>query len=558
MLAHHTWLQPAPRLACGVFDYDCTSGPPQFSWRAVAASAVAAGVGQAVGGALGSNTSAFGPVQPAFSSFGDMGGAFARGAVSGLAAGFTASAVMAKGGKIDITRVAVDAFGQSLAHSIAGQIGQAGQQEAKAQQPQGQGPWSDYSYRNGGDIQDDLAGEARAFAALRAGGASDAFAQKIAPQYRELMADPQSRDLLAFGSRAAGGRSDRPQDDFAARIYDKVLGQQATLVGADIAKQQAYETSLLAPIVQHVNAMDAFISGQGVARVSESLFTSRQTMAAALTAKDVYYDTSISELLPNTITKQQVLDFNGPNQSGLYGATYSDSISGKTFVAMRGTEFGIPGRFETDLAANAIQLLGAKADQYEQAIDWATKLSLKTGASNLIFTGHSLGGGLASAMANVVSGSQGITFNSAGLHANSLPSGFTPSSSANLQAYYVKGELISTSQDNAGVLRAGVTAFPPTREYGLLLQSIQAGPGAAGQRIALDAVTAPDRITATSSFGGRAPEVSYSPMLPFSGGPGDMLTLHGQTQVLFSLSRNYQSLTYNNGQPNAWRSLLKY
>jgi hypothetical protein len=130
-----------------------------FSWRAVAASAVGAGIGQAVGGALNNNASALGPVQPAFSSLGNVGGTFARGLVSGLAAGAAANVVMSKGGKIDLTRVAADAFGNALGNSIVGQLSQPSQQAGKAPQTQGQGPWSDYGYQNGADIADSIARE---------------------------------------------------------------------------------------------------------------------------------------------------------------------------------------------------------------------------------------------------------------------------------------------------------------------------------------------------------------------------------------------------------------
>jgi hypothetical protein len=97
--------QPAPVLAARACEYDGASGSLQFDWRGVAASAVGAGVGQAVSGAIGNS---FG---------GDAFGQFAKRAVSGLAAG-TAAAVM-RGGKIAIQQVATDAFGNVLGQSIA-------------------------------------------------------------------------------------------------------------------------------------------------------------------------------------------------------------------------------------------------------------------------------------------------------------------------------------------------------------------------------------------------------------------------------------------------------
>lgn len=86
----------------------------KFDWRSVAASAVGAGVGQAVGGAIGD---AFGE-----GPFGQ----FANRAVSGFAAG-TAAAVM-RGGKVSMTQVAVDAFGNAIGSSLASSSSSGGGQ----------------------------------------------------------------------------------------------------------------------------------------------------------------------------------------------------------------------------------------------------------------------------------------------------------------------------------------------------------------------------------------------------------------------------------------------
>jgi hypothetical protein len=80
-----------------------------FDWRGVAASAVGAGVGQAVGGAMGMNDKGFGDL-----SFGEQFGARL---VTGLAAG-TATAI-ARGGRIAVQQIATDAFGNALGDSLA-------------------------------------------------------------------------------------------------------------------------------------------------------------------------------------------------------------------------------------------------------------------------------------------------------------------------------------------------------------------------------------------------------------------------------------------------------
>jgi hypothetical protein len=167
MLALHTHRQAPPFLMCGDFDYDCTSGPPQFSWRSVAASAITAGVAEAVGPAFGD---AFGNT---------AAGQFGAQVATRFTSGLVAQAVTAKGGKINVGQIAADAFGSAIGNAIVGQITQAGQQEQRLQytedlrdatmgqvwglgqpaQTQGQGPWSGINYRNGADVQDDIARE---------------------------------------------------------------------------------------------------------------------------------------------------------------------------------------------------------------------------------------------------------------------------------------------------------------------------------------------------------------------------------------------------------------
>jgi YD repeat-containing protein len=85
-----------------------------FDWRGVAASAVGAGVGQAVGGAMGMNDKGFSQL-----SFGEQFGARL---VTGLAAG-TATAI-ARGGRIAVQQIATDAFGNALGGSLAEWSGQ--------------------------------------------------------------------------------------------------------------------------------------------------------------------------------------------------------------------------------------------------------------------------------------------------------------------------------------------------------------------------------------------------------------------------------------------------
>lgn len=92
-----------------------------FSWRSVAASAVGAGVGQVVGEAFGLTPQRIEGMSP--------GELFGKRLAKGLVAG-TATA-LAKGGKVAIQQVAVDAFGNALGSSLAAQSsGPSGYSEA--------------------------------------------------------------------------------------------------------------------------------------------------------------------------------------------------------------------------------------------------------------------------------------------------------------------------------------------------------------------------------------------------------------------------------------------
>ena len=103
----------------------------QFSWKGVAAAAVGAGVSFGIGQALGADAplpeGQQGPLRPAaFAQFGQAGDVL-RSSLTGFAAGLATAA--ARGGRVSITQVATDAFGQALGESFKDGLVSAGQQE---------------------------------------------------------------------------------------------------------------------------------------------------------------------------------------------------------------------------------------------------------------------------------------------------------------------------------------------------------------------------------------------------------------------------------------------
>ena len=117
---------------------------------------------------------------------------------------------------------------------------------------------------------------------------------------------------------------------------------------------------------------------------------------------------------------------------GFKAALYQDyaAVTDNTFVlAFGGTDDQLGLAFNgempevADWMENIAQGLGFRIAQYRWAMQVAREVDAAveqiSGGATFTTTGHSLGGGLASA-ASVVTGATGVTFNAAGLHENSL------------------------------------------------------------------------------------------------------------------------------------------
>ena len=130
-----------------------------------------------------------------------------------------------------------------------------------------------------------------------------------------------------------------------------------------------------------------------------------------------------------------------PNDSQFRAALYkSDDEPPKYTLAFKGTTM----TSESDWKNNIRQGLGLESDYYERAQQLALKVNSQVGDFDV--TGHSLGGGLASAAAAVVPGTKGITFNAAGLNPETVPSPDMGALRTNLTNYHVDGEILTTLQ----------------------------------------------------------------------------------------------------------------
>ncbi len=211
------------------------------------------------------------------------------------------------------------------------------------------------------------------------------------------------------------------------------------------------------------------------------------TRELALMASDVYNDVAApppgyrvadEAALANIGLAPQ--DLSSP-QSSFRARVYVREADGKSqyVLSFRGTTDA------SDWKANAQQGLGLPSDQYARAL-MVAKAVARHPEADVTITGHSLGGGLASAAA-LASGREATTFNASGLsdttirQADGIRANAGAGPAPRIAAFYVRGEVLSAVQDGGdrvvGAIFGGVLG-------GLLVDA----PEAYGTRMPLDAV----------------------------------------------------------------------
>lgn len=205
---------------------------------------------------------------------------------------------------------------------------------------------------------------------------------------------------------------------------------------------------------------------------------------------------------------------------------YVQEINGQTSytVAFRGST-----PTQSDWVANGRQSVGLETDHYNRALEIGESLVVPEGA-RVTITGHSLGGGLASAAA-LAAEMNATTFNAAGLHQNTIDAAQTIAAADGLldvpdiSAVYVRGDVLSMLQDGGDQMIGGL--------IGRGLGSWLGGPvgGAAGGIVGREVVDAPE------AFGDR---VQLDPVRPegmrwYQDNP---VARHGMDYVISSLRGN--------------------
>ncbi len=147
--------------------------------------------------------------------------------------------------------------------------------------------------------------------------------------------------------------------------------------------------------------------------------------------------------------------------TGFRAAIYQNQ-QGQYVVAYAGTNPKELG----DLKADATQAFGMDTKQYNQAIALAKEAEVAFGDGNVVFTGHSLGGGLASAAA-LATDASAVTFNAAGLSNETLRDlGLNPNAardqvadSGQVRRYVVDGDPLTLAQQDVPALP--IPGLPP-------------------------------------------------------------------------------------------------
>ncbi|MBC7991394.1 MAG: DUF2974 domain-containing protein [Luteimonas sp.] len=191
----------------------------------------------------------------------------------------------------------------------------------------------------------------------------------------------------------------------------------------------------------------------------------------ALLSEDVYNAESTNRIGAGNWTRVQDADLppgistpRSSDATGFQAAIYTDG-NGRYVLAFAGTDpTSIP-----DWIANGGQGLGFETAQYRDAMALAQEASAEWG-DNLVITGHSLGGGLASAAA-LATDSPAVTFNAAGLSDETLRSlNFTPNGAREVAAdglvrrYNVQNDILTGAQQ-------GVSPLPDAVGYELRLDN---------------------------------------------------------------------------------------
>lgn len=178
-------------------------------------------------------------------------------------------------------------------------------------------------------------------------------------------------------------------------------------------------------------------------------------------------------------------DFNTNSKDGFFAALYYNKDTQDYFVAFRGSEPKGMQFYHDWFIEDGGQAFGADTPQIEKTRNLAAKMNEAT-HGNVKFTGHSLGGGN-SAMASYYTGLTGYTFNTRGVHRNTLDyldKKKAVGSTANIINYSTSNDILNGLQNNReGLLSTlAISRIPGLNKLAIFGGLTGAVPRALGQQ----------------------------------------------------------------------------
>ncbi len=225
---------------------------------------------------------------------------------------------------------------------------------------------------------------------------------------------------------------------------------RATLGAADAAVPRA---STALPLARNLEALDLGTSSAvSLASKFRGVEPKLADMTCALLSKEVYGSPAINPMLTwrpvgdDRLARLGIDPSMMSTRSGFQARLYEDPDLGG-ILAYKGTSSA------RDWLTNLKQGAGLDSPQHNESVLLA-KLAQKAYGQDLIFVGHSKGGGQA-ALASAVTGNTAITFNAAGVHDKTLTDlGLNPEKvrdilkGGQVRAYSVAEEILTRTQEN--------------------------------------------------------------------------------------------------------------
>ncbi|SNR84406.1 RHS repeat-associated core domain-containing protein [Flavobacterium sp. ov086] len=166
------------------------------------------------------------------------------------------------------------------------------------------------------------------------------------------------------------------------------------------------------------------------------------------------YEAKRGDISPNGWQAIRVDENKKTGYKGVLYQGFNETNEKQYIYATQGTN---PGSGD-DWKNNIQQAVMGNSPQYKQSVEIAKELA--SNYEGISFTGHSLGGGLASANALATNG-KAVTFNAAGLSKKTKTNLGLDGKKANISAYVVQGEIVSHLQGKIGLRAEGrITTLP--------------------------------------------------------------------------------------------------